>query len=126
MSHEENDRGLGQLRRLKREQSEFDPAVRVVGAVEEKHRGQKQRRDAQGGEDQRGPVEFAVVQPHAAEHGGQADEGVDALLHQECGLGAEFFLGDDGRGAEDHDQSGEDHQQRHAKQPPIHADPLRH
>ncbi len=126
MRHEENDGRLGKFRRLKREYAKLHPAVRIVRAVQQKHRGQKQRCDAERGKYQSGTVELAVVHVHQRKHGDETDDSVESLLHEERGLRTQTLLGHNGRGREDHDQSRSHQQQREVEERSIRADPLCH
>jgi len=78
-----------------------------VGAVEQKHGEQKQRRDCEQREDYAGCFVAAVIDLHGRDHGYDADQRPDELPGDERVGGAETLLGHDGGGAEHHHQADE-------------------
>jgi hypothetical protein len=63
---------------------------------------------------------------HQPPHEKQADPRIDGLAHQKVIRRTIARACNNGRRTEDHEQAGDDKQQRNAENPFIDADPLRH
>ena len=55
----------------------MNPSVRVVRAIEEEDRDQKQRGQAHQRKDQRGMLVAAIVEAHGDDHRGESGDGPD-------------------------------------------------
>ncbi len=104
----------------------MDPAVSVVGAVEEKDRDQQQRRPAQHREHHARMLVAPVVQLHRDHHGDDSRSRPTDLAQQEKVAGpVALFRHDRGR-AEYHHQTHKYQDQGDGKQPAIDANALCH
>jgi hypothetical protein len=108
--------GGGQRRRLKGEDAEADPAVRVMRVAHEKRGEQREHGKAHHREDDVGAVEPAVVDLHQPCHGGQTQDRVDRLAKKKCVRRAIADFGQYRRSAEDHQQADDDENQRCAEE----------
>ena len=122
----QNERRLGHFGGLKGERTQVNPAMRVVGAIEEEDRDQQQRGQAEQREDHRGMLVAAVIDLHGDHHGQNSGRRPDHLPQQKEVAGAVALLRHDGRGAEHHDQPDEDQEQGDREQPAIDTDALCH
>ncbi len=105
----QNDDRLGDLRGLKRESSEADPAMGMVGVAEEEHHDEKHGGDGERGIDELGRVVAFVIDAREHEHGGEAGKRPERLADEEAVGGVIALLGHDGGGGKDHDKA-DDHQ----------------
>ena len=122
----QDERGLGQFRRLQRNRTDVKPAVRAVGAIKKKNRDEQQRGEAQKRENQRRMLQALVVHLHREHHRAESRNGPHQLLQQEFVGRPEALLGHHRRGAEDHNQPDKNQERGHGKHPAIDANALSH
>ena len=125
--HEENQRGLGNLGRLKGEQAaEANPAMGVVRVAEKVDHDQQQHGDGNNRIDEARRVVAAVVDGHEEDHAEDAAEGPAGLAADECEGGMELLGDDNGRRGKDHGQPNHNQQQGGEEDPLVDADSFCH
>ena len=123
---EEDDRRLGQFRRLQREAADLDPAMRIMRTMH----GERCEQHDHGYSDRRKhdiwPIEIAVVDAHQYGHGDEAEHRPARFARDEIIWRVIAFAGHDGGGTEDRGQPDKHQQQHDAVEPFVNADALRH
>ena len=122
----QNQDGLGQLRRLKRQAPRMNPAMRVMRTVEKEYGDEQQRGKAHQRKHQRGMLVAAVVHAHGDDHGDKSSNPTEQLLRQERIRRSKLFTGHHRRRREHHHQSDKDQQHGDGEQPAIDAHALCH
>ena len=122
----QDQRRLGQLRRLQRYRTHMKPAMRPVRAIQKKHRNQKKTGRPQKRKNQRRMLQPLVIHLHRQNHRGESRHRKHQLLQQEFVSRSEPLLGHHRRSAEDHHQPDKHQDRSHGKHPAIDANPLRH
>ena len=126
IGEEDDDRELGQLRRLEAEGPESHPAVGVVQGAQEEHHDQAQGRGDRQRVDDGRPAQGVVVHPERRHHGGQADDAPHRLPGQEVVGGAVALLGEGRAGAPHHQQAEAEQGQGDGEEGEVGAEPLSH